>query len=340
MKTNHIKSAYFKLNLTDSAKQRIIDNCNNSLEPKCYIPRVPLKYVAVTTVLLIVTIISAISIGASTENIKLKLPFENNPHIPNENLYNDSESISNENTITNADGYILKCDVIAGDTERVYFDFTLKRKNNTPITELAENEYIYRFDPFDSYLEFDDGHRMELYFTMLKDSTEYVLHFEASALFLNKDKPYLGKDANICISGINIQISSPNQYGVNTIICNLNDTIRVNVCVNNTVKTVTFEEDEFKILNGKIVIHRGELSATTTNFYGECFIEGTICDLKSIMDDAYLVYDGKYIPLGSKHNCGTINNGNEFVIGWLNENIVDPDKITAICIECKTIELD
>jgi len=193
MKNNHIKSAFFKLNLTDSAKQRIIDNCNYSLEPKRYFPRVPLKYVAVATILLIATIISAISIGASIENIKLKLGFENSPHISNENLNNDSESTSNENVITNTDGYILSCNGIAGDTERVYFDFTLKRENDAPIAELGENEYIYRFDPFDSYLEFDDGHRMDLYFTMLKDSTEYVLHFEASALFLNIYKPYLGR---------------------------------------------------------------------------------------------------------------------------------------------------
>ena len=326
-----MKKTFNKINLCDGAKQRIIEKCISETIPHRSVVRVQMKYVVVTAILLIVSIATVLSIGAATDVFKFTLRNENKPHVSKENQY-----IESEHSVINKDGYVLNCNGIAGDTEHVFFDLTLVHKENKPIAELEENVQIDSYNLFDSYLMFSDGHQMDVYCTLLPDSTEYKLHFELYALFLNKDKPYLGQKAELFIGGINIQVSSPN--GNRTVICKFQDSIDLNIIVDDTVRTVDFEPNEFEILNGGIKIKRGEITATCTLFYGDCYIEGPIYELCSVLCEAYLIYDGRHVPLGVKTIGGSINN--EFVIGWWNETVIDPDKITGIYIEGKTIAID
>lgn len=326
-----MKNSFNKINLSYEAKQRIINNCVTEANKKDSFARIPLKYIAIVATFIIISTISILSIGAATDVFRINLKIEEKPHISEENLYTEDD-----HSVTNKDGYILSCNGFAGDSSEAYFDLTLVHKNNTPIVKLEENERIDSFNLIDSYLEFDNGHKLETYCTLLPDSTEYKLHFELSVLFLNKDIPYIGQKAELFVSGINIQISSPNEKR-NTI-CELNDSIEVNIIVNNTLRTVNFEENEFEILNGGIKLKRGELTATRIEFFGDCFIEGPIYELNSVLCEAYLIYDNIHVQLGIKPIAGSIDG--EFVIGWWNETIVDPEKVTGIFIDGKLISID
>ena len=74
-------------------------------------------------------------------------------------------------------------------------------------------------------------------------------------------------------------------------------------------------------------------------FYGECSVEGPMYDLQGILENAYIICDGKEIPLGAKTDAGTLPDKG-FTIGWLTKTVIDPGKVTAICVDGKIIDID
>lgn len=287
----------------------------------------------VSTLLMATALFSAM---AATN--RLRFPFHNEPHIT------DTGDPVDTVTSPSKDSYVLSCNAVAGDSERVYFDLTVVQKDGLSFSIVSGDEYVGRFDPYDAYIEFSDGYKKDIYFTVLGDSTDKIIHIEASSLFSNSEKKYFGQEAKIYVGGINAMVCSDvyteefyKGYVIRPL-CMFDEPLLVTLVADKTERHVTFDEGVFEILDGRIKLTRGEITATSVNFYGSCSIEGKIYELQDVLEKAYLICDGEKVPLGAKTNAGTEADG-EFVVGWLCERVVYPDKVDAIFIEGKTIPL-
>lgn len=65
----------------------------------------------------------------------------------------------------------------------------------------------------------------------------------------------------------------------------------------------------------------------------------TVLNDDAFLENAYIICDGKEIPLGAKTDAGTLPDKG-FTIGWLTKTVIDPGKVTAICVDGKIIDID
>ena len=322
---NSIKKVVSRIEMTDEQRSRVINACREAEGRKTPVFRVNKKLLAaaVCTVLLLVTAFTAIATRQYLEN-----KTHNTPHIPN-------ESMTENPTVTENGGYYVTCNGVAGDGQPLYFDITINRKDNSPILKTDEAVNVIRVKLDGSILEFADGHKKEVYYLMLEDSTDNVYHLEGQALFYNDEMQYIGQDATLYIGEVTADLSD----GSSALICSFDDPLTVNVSADTDIRTVSFDNDEFTLMDGGIRFRSAEISASKIALYGDCSINGPLYELEEIMDNAYIICNGKEISLGGKTDAGTLSDG-RFIISWLNATVIEPKAITAICIEGKTIYFD
>ncbi|MBQ3184283.1 MAG: hypothetical protein IJB57_11545 [Clostridia bacterium] len=324
-KDNIIKKAVDNIEMTNEQKSRIINACEETERRKTSVFRGSkrLLVAAVCVVLLLATTFTVIATRQYLKN-----PTHNKSHIPN-------ESMTDNPTVTEDSDHYVTCNGIAGDGQPLYFDITISKKDNSPIFKTDESVDIIRTMLNSSILEFTDGYKKEVYYLMLEDSTDNVYHLEGQALFYNDELQYIGQDAKLYIGEVTADLSD----GSSALICSIDKPIPVSLSVNTDMKTVDFDRGEFTLLDGGIVFDSAEITASKVTLYGDCSIEGALYELEEIMDNAYIICNGENIPLGGKSDGGTLPDG-KFTVSWLNATIIDPEEVTAICIEGKTIYLD
>ncbi|MBR4881200.1 MAG: hypothetical protein IKU19_04660, partial [Clostridia bacterium] len=240
--------------------------------------------------------------------------------------------MSDSPTVTEDSGYYVTCNGIAGDGQPIYLDITIAKKDNSPILKTEEGVSVIRVKPCKSVLEFEDGYQKEVYYLMLEDSTDNLYHLEGQALFYNDEMHYIGQDAKLYIGEVTADLSDDSS----TVIYSFDEPLHITVCANTDMRSVTFDEGEFTLLDGGIKFNSAEIGASKVILYGDCTIEGPLYELEEIMDNAYLICNGKEIPLGGKSDGGTLSDG-RFTISWLNASVIDPESVTAICINDKFI---
>ncbi len=327
---NIIKNAVSGINMTYSEKERLINACNQAQLKEKTPSHITNRRIAVVAVCFVLLLAMATVTIASREYLKTKV--NNTPHIPEESIEkNDNSVICN----SEGKGYYISCNGVAGDDEQVYLDITLNKKDNSAVFKTEEEVSVIRCNLWDAVLEFADGYQKKIYFLMLEDSTDSQYHLEGHILFYNDEKQYLGQDAELYIGGVSADLSDDSSVEI----CRFDDPLKVTVSVDSTVRTVEFDIGEFTILDSGIEIKSAEISASKVSLYGDCNITGPIYDLESVMDEAYLICGGEQIPLGSKTDAGTLPDG-RFTIGWISKTVIDPEAITAIYIDGKTIELN
>lgn len=324
-KDNIIKKAVDSIELTDEQRLRIINACNETERHNAPVFRGSKRLLAaaVCVLLLLATTFTAIATRQYLENRT-----HNTPHIQNKN-------ISDSPTVTEDSGYYVTCNGVAGDGQPIYLDITIAKKDNSPILKTEEGVSVIRVKPCKSVLEFEDGYQKEVYYLMLEDSIDNLYHLEGQALFYNDEMHYIGQDAKLYIGEVTADLSDDSSVKIYS----FDKPISVSLSVNTDIKTVDFDNGEFSLLDGGIVFNSAEITASKVTLYGDCSIEGPLYELEEIMDNAYLICNGKEVPLGGKSDGGTLSDG-RFTIGWLNASVIDPESITGICINGKFINFD
>jgi len=324
---DNIRSAFSKIGLSENAKRNIIAACNKSVD--AHASKVSFKRITAVAVCALLAVLSVFSVAAATGIVKLNTNTNNKSHMVTEGTQHSST--------VSSDGYVLSCNSVSGDKDNVYFDVIVTKKDGAPLYQTADGEFITRYDTFDAFLTFPDGHKKEVFFMMMNDSTEYAYHLEGFSLFYNDEKQYLGKEAALSIGGLTVTVDD--KVNEREIICRFDEPVTVMLSVNEKIKTSQFENGEFVIYNGGISIQSAQVEAAKVYLYGECSVSGPLYDLQELLEDAWLICDGEKVPLGGKTDCGTLPDG-RFTIGWLCESVIDPDKVTAICIDKKTVSID
>lgn len=327
-KDNIIKKAVDNIEMTNEQRFRIINACKDAEKRKAPVFKGSkrLLVAAVCAVLLLATAFTVIATRQYLENRT-----HNTPHIPRESLTENPPI-----TETNEDnGYYVTCNGVAGDGQPIYLDITIAKKDNSPMLKTEEGVSVIRAIPWESVLVFEDGYQKEVYYLMLEDSTDNLYHLEGQALFYNDEIHYIGEDAKLYIGEVTADLSDDSS----AMICSFDEPISVSLSVNTDTKTVDFANGEFSLLDGGIVFNSAEITASKVTLYGDCSIEGPLYELEEIMDNAYLICNGKEVPLGGKSDGGTLSDG-RFTIGWLNASVIDPESITGICINGKFINFD
>ncbi len=324
-KDNIIKKAVDSIEMTNEQRFRIINACKDAGRRRTPVFRGSKKLLAaaVCTVLLLATAFTAIATRQYLENRT-----HNSPHIPSESLTEDPHIT--EDSATN--GYYALCNGVAGDGQPIYLDITIGKNDNSPVLKTDEGVSVIRCIPWESLIEFEDGYQKEVNFLMLEDSTDALYHLEGQVLFYNDEMHYIGQDAKLYIGEVTADLSDDSSVKI----CSFDDPIPVDLSVNTDMKTAYFDDGEFTLLDGGIVFDSVEITASKVILYGDCSIEGPLYELEEIMDNAYLICNGEDIPLGSKSGGGTLPDG-RFTVSWLNATIIDPEAVTAICINGKTI---
>lgn len=324
-KDNIIKKSVSGIEMTDEQKARITQACKQACNRNTYFNR---RLAAVMVCVLLLATMAFTGIAARQY---LKNSTQNKPHIPEDKMSEEPSVTEDED----GSGYYITCNGVSGDGEKVYFDMTLGKQDDGVILKTNDGVDVIRCRPFDARLEFEDGYQKEVYFFMLDDSTDLSYHFEAFALFYSDEKHYIGQDAKLYIGDVTADLSDD----TSVVVCSFTEPVSVNVTADTGMRTVDFDEGEFAILDGGFEFGYVEITATTVTLYGKCYIEGPVYEMEEIMDNAYLICNGEQVLLGTKHGGGTTVDGVD-TVSWQNATLIDPDAVTAICIDGVTVYLD
>ncbi len=200
MKNNNIiKNAVEKLELSEAAKARIINGCEEELAEPRRAFCVKWKLVAAAALAVVMTV------GVAAAVYFRRAPGYSKSHTGDDtDIVNVLSGIEFEPVM---DGdFVIKCNSVTGGGNTVYCDFTLTKSDGTALTELSSDDGVLPMvRALGAMLTLSDGSEYNIPTVLLDDSTETAFHMEGRTLITGRtsdELPSLLSGATVTVGDV------------------------------------------------------------------------------------------------------------------------------------------